>query len=62
MIIVKVNCSYFLAIKQEEGHMKFKDGIENFDKDKLVRTPTIVKNTLPTKEVIDQVLCLFKYW
>jgi len=42
--------------------MKFKDGIENFDKDKLVRTPTIVKNTLPTKEVIDQVLCLFKYW
>lgn len=43
----------------EEEHLKFKDGIENFDKDKLAKTPTVEKNTLPTKEIIDQVSIRF---
>ena len=42
------------AIKLEEDHLKFKEGIEGFDVTKLAKTPTVEKNTLPTKEVIDQ--------
>ena len=43
-----------LVIKQEAEHQAFKDGIEGFDKDKLSKADTIEKNTLPTKEVIEQ--------
>jgi hypothetical protein len=50
----KIFYFYFSAIKLEEDHLKFVTGIESFDKDKLAKTPTVEKNTLPTKEVIDQ--------
>ena len=41
------------AIAQELEHIKFKDGIEKYDKNQLTRTETMEKNTLPTKEVIE---------
>ena len=34
-------------------HIKFKDGIEKYDKGQLTHTETMEKNTLPTKEVIE---------
>ena len=44
----------FLAIKAEKEHEQFKSGIEGFDKDKLKDVQTMEKNTLPTKETIEQ--------
>ena len=44
----------FLAIKAEKEHEQFKTNIEGFDKDKLKDVQTIEKNTLPTKETIEQ--------
>ena len=41
------------AIAQEMEHIKFKDGIEKYDKGQLTHTETMEKNTLPTKEVIE---------
>jgi hypothetical protein len=38
----------------EAEHNAFKDGVEGFNKDKLNRAETVEKNTLPTKEVIEQ--------
>ena len=45
---------FISAIKAEKEHEQFKAGIESFDKQKLKDTETVEKNTLPTKEVIDQ--------
>ena len=44
----------FSAIKAEKEHEQFKSGIEGFDKDKLKDVQTMEKNTLPTKETIEQ--------
>ena len=44
----------FSAIRLEAEHNKFKAGIESFDKDKLSKAETVEKNTLPTKEVIEE--------
>ena len=52
--ILIVNYLIFSAIAQEAKHEKFKSGIETFDKDKLAKADTVEKNTLPTKEVIEQ--------
>ena len=38
----------------EAEHQKFKEGIEGFQKDKLKDVETVEKNTLPTKETIEQ--------
>ena len=48
--------SFFLvlAIQAEKEHEQFKSGIESFDKGKLRESMTVEKNTLPTKETIDQ--------
>ena len=43
-----------LAIQAEKEHEQFKSGIEGFDKGKLRESMTVEKNTLPTKETIDQ--------
>ena len=45
---------FFLAIVAEKKHEDFKAGIEGFQKDKLSKAETVEKNTLPTKEVIEQ--------
>ena len=45
---------FIAAIRQEAEHNKFKEGIEHFNKDQLSKTSTVEKNTLPTKEVIEQ--------
>ena len=42
------------AIKMEAEHQKFKEGIEGFKKDQMKKAETVEKNTLPTKEVIEQ--------
>ena len=44
----------FLAIRLEAEHNAFKDGVEGFNKDNLKAAETVEKNTLPTKEVIEQ--------
>lgn len=49
-----LDCPLCLAIAQEAEHIQFKQGIEKFDKEKLSNVETVEKNTLPTKEVIDQ--------
>ena len=51
-----INVFFFFlsALAQEAEHEKFKAGIEKFDKDKLAKADTVEKNTLPTKEVIEQ--------
>ena len=51
-----LNHSLFLilAIAAEKEHEQFKSGIEGFDKGKLRESMTVEKNTLPTKETIDQ--------
>ena len=46
--------SFILAIAAEKEHEQFKSGIEGFDKGKLRESMTVEKNTLPTKETIDQ--------
>ena len=46
--------SFILAIAAEKEHEQFKSGIEGFDKGKLRESLTVEKNTLPTKETIDQ--------
>ena len=48
------NLFIFLAIRLEAEHQKFKEGIEGFKKDQLSKAETVEKNTLPTKEVIEQ--------
>ncbi len=42
------------AIRAEAEHNKFKEGIETFNKEQLSHAPTVEKNTLPTKETIEQ--------
>ena len=49
-----INYCTFAAIQAEKEHEQFKTGIEGFDKDKLKDVQTIEKNTLPTKETIEQ--------
>ena len=51
---LKKNLFLFLAIAAEKKHEDFKAGIEGFQKDKLSKAETVEKNTLPTKEVIEQ--------
>ena len=46
--------TFFSAIRLETEHNNFKAGIEGFDKDKLSKAETVEKNTLPTKEVIEE--------
>ena len=46
---------FFPDIKAEAEHNKFKEGIEGFAKENLKTAETIEKNTLPTKEIIEQV-------
>ena len=46
--------SFIQAIAAEKEHEQFKSGIEGFDKGKLRESMTVEKNTLPTKETIDQ--------
>lgn len=50
------NCFYFVfsVIEQEKGQQNIINGIENFDQKKLKHTETCEKNTLPTKDIIDQ--------
>ena len=38
----------------EKEHQKFKDGVEGFKRESLNPATTVEKNTLPTKEVIEQ--------
>ena len=55
--MIHFKCCYFFhfsAIRMEAEHQKFKDGVEGFNKDKLNHAETVEKNTLPTKEVIEQ--------
>ena len=52
--ISEKNLFLFLAIAAEKKHEDFKAGIEGFQKDKLSKAETVEKNTLPTKEVIEQ--------
>ena len=53
-LIICVHYCTFSAIKAEKEHEQFKSGIEGFDKDKLKDVQTMEKNTLPTKETIEQ--------
>jgi hypothetical protein len=46
--------NFFAAIRQEAEHNKFKEGIEHFNKEQLAKAATVEKNTLPTKEVIEE--------
>ena len=50
----EIRNSCILAIQAEKEHEQFKSGIEGFDKGKLRESMTVEKNTLPTKETIDQ--------
>ena len=51
---LKPNSNFFSAIRLEAEHNQFKAGIEKFDKDQLSKAETVEKNTLPTKEVIEE--------
>ena len=52
--IPTLNTILISAIRLEAEHQNFKSGIENFEKEKLSKAETVEKNTLPTKEVIEQ--------
>ena len=43
-----------IAINPEKQHEQFKSSIQGFDKGKLRASITEEKNTLPTKETIEQ--------
>ena len=53
-LMIFMHYCIFSAIKAEKEHEQFKSGIEGFDKDKLKDVQTMEKNTLPTKETIEQ--------
>ena len=53
-LIIYMHYFTISAIKAEKEHEQFKTNIEGFDKDKLKDVQTIEKNTLPTKETIEQ--------
>lgn len=46
--------AFVAAIEAEKEKNKFLNGIENFDPTKLKHTETCEKNSLPTKDVIEQ--------
>ena len=54
--IYELNYRFFpiLAINAEKQHEQFKSSIQGFDKGKLRASVTEEKNTLPTKETIEQ--------
>lgn len=54
---ILINVHFFLqllAIQQEKGQQQLIAGIESFDTGKLKHAETMEKNTLPTKEVIEE--------
>lgn len=53
-MFVRVYFFNFQVIEQEKEKMGIINGIENFDPSKLKHTETCEKNTLPTKDIIDQ--------